>query len=243
MIYTTKYSPNAIKGHRVGIQLLAILFLMSVVVNFATYGYFHGPQYIREVINKNMPSLPEPILKQEIRYIEKQNAIPTWKYIQHLNGRLNENTAKVIAEAVDRSHEKYGLPRKLIIAIMKKESDLNPLARSRSSKGEILARGLMQVFAKWHPEKMKGISLEQLYHIDINTNMGCEIFRDYYDESDGDLTETFHKYLSKRASKADAKKYMDEILKWWATLEMYEYNKEANPQSKELEEESTEEKH
>jgi len=205
------------------------------MVNFASYAYFHGPQYITEVVENNMPPLPEPILKQEIRYVEKQDAVPTWKFIQHLNGRLNENTSKVIADSVDKAHKKYGLPKKLIVAIMKKESDLNPLARSKNSKGQIIARGLMQIYAKWHPEKMKGVSLEQLYHIDINTNMGCQIFRDYYDQSDGDLTETFHKYLSKRASKADAKKYQDQILKWWAVLEMYEYNKEANPKSKELE--------
>jgi len=240
MLYTTKYSPKTIQRFKVTIQLLLVLFLMTVVINITTYGYFNGPQYIKEVINKNMPQIPKPILKQEIRYVEKQDAVPTWKYIRHLNGRLNESTAKVIAEVVDKAHEKYGLPRKLIIAIMKKESDINPLARSRSSKGEILARGLMQVFAKWHPEKMEGVTLEQLYHVDINIDIGCQIFRDYYDESDGDLTETFHKYLSKRASKADAKKYMDEILKWWATLEMYEYNKEANPLSKELEKDDPE---
>jgi len=243
MLYTTKYSSKTINIFKILFRICLLLFVISSFTVWASYQYFHGPLYIQEVIDNNIPPSPEPKIKHEIRYVEKQNAIPTWKFIQHLNGRFNESTAKVIAEAVDRSHEKYGLPKKLIIAIMKKESDLNPLARSKNSKGEVLARGLMQVFAKWHIEKMKGITLEQLYHVDINIDIGCQIFRDYYDESDGDLTETFHKYLSKKASKADAKKYMDEILKWWATLEMYEYNKDSNPKSKELEEESTEEKH
>lgn len=235
MLYTTKYSPKVIKAYKIGYKVLAILFVMSLATVWASYEYFHGAQYIREVVENNMLPIPEVEVKTVIRYVEKQDAVPTWKLIQHLNGRLNEQTANVIANSVNKAHEKYGLPKKLIIAIMKKESDLNPLARSKNSKGAILARGLMQVFAKWHPEKMKGVSLEQLYHIDINTNMGCQIFREYYDRSDGDLTETFHKYLSKRASKADAKKYMDQILKWWAVLEMYEYNKEANPESKDLE--------
>lgn len=234
-LYTTNYSPKVIKAYKIGYKVLAILFVVSIFTTWASYKYFHGTQYIREVIENNIPPLQEQRIKEVVRYVEKQDAVPTWKLIQHLNGRLNEQTSKVIAEAVNKSHVKYGLPKKLIIAIMKKESDVNPLARSRNSKGQILARGLMQIFAKWHPEKMEGISLEQLYHVDINTDMGCEIFREYYDKSDGDLTETFHKYLSKRASKAEAKKYMDEILKWWAVLEMYEYNKEANPQSKELE--------
>jgi len=235
MLYTTKYSPKVIKAYKIGYKVLALLFVMSAFTVWASYQYFHGSIYIQEVIEEYMPPKPEPIIKHEIRYVEKQDAVQTWKLIQHLNGRLNEQTATVIAAAVNKAHEKYGLPKKLIIAIMKKESDLNPLARSKNSKGAILARGLMQVFAKWHPEKMEGVTLEQLYHIDINTNMGCQIFREYYDKSDGDLTETFHKYLSKRASKADAKKYMDQILKWWAVLEMYEYNKEANPTPKEPE--------
>ena len=235
MLYTTEYSPKATNAIRVINKILLVLFLFSVATNLSTIMYFQGPQYIKEVVDKNMPPIPLPKVKQEIRYVEKQDAVPTWKLIQHLNGRINEEMAKVIAIEVNKAHQKYGLPKKLIIAIMRKESNLDPLARSKNSKGQIMARGLMQVFAKWHPKKMEGVTLEQLYHVDVNTDMGCQIFREYYDESDGDLTETFHKYLSKRASKADAKRYMDEILKWWAVLEMYEYNKEANPTPKEPE--------
>jgi hypothetical protein len=226
MLYTTKYSAKTIKAYKIGYKVLAILFTVSVFTIWASYQYFHGTVYIAEVLENNIPPLTEP--KEVIRYIEKKDAVPTWKLIQHLNGRLSKDTSTVIANEVNKAHEKFGLPKKLIIAIMRKESNLDPLAKSRSKEGKIIARGLMQIFAKWHPKKMEGINLEELYHIDINVNMGCQIFREYYDKSDGDLTETFHKYLSKRASKSDAKKYMDEILKWWATLEMYEYNKEAN---------------
>lgn len=226
MLYTTKYSPKLQEFYKKGFKFLLLLFVASIVVILSGYIFFHSTQYIEEVIENNMPPIAEPETIEVIRYIEKKDAIPTWKLIQHLNGRLNKGTSTIIANEINKAHEKYGLPKKLIIAIMRKESNLDPLARSKSKKGEIIARGLMQVFAKWHPEKMEGISLEELYHIDINVNMGCQIFREYYDRSEGDLAETFHKYLSKRASKADAKKYMDEILKWWATLEMYEYNKQ-----------------
>ncbi len=242
MLWTTKYPPKMINFYIVSYKILVIILGIFMVTTYVGYSYFTDIEYKNKIIQNYMPPTPEPEVKEVIRYIEKQDAVPTWKLIQHLNGRLNEETAKVIATEVNKAHVKYGLPKKLIIAIMKKESDLNPLARSKNSKGQILARGLMQVFAKWHPEKMQGVSLEQLYHVDINTNMGCQIFREYYDKSDGDLTETFHSYLSKRASKSDAKKYMDQILKWWAVLEMYEYNKEANPESKELEK-RTEEEH
>lgn len=241
MRYTTNYTPKMINFYIVAYKFLAILLGIFMVTTYVGYSYYNDIEYKRKIIEDYMPPTREPVIKEVIRYVEKADAVPTWKLVQHLNGRLNQETAKVIATEVDLAHVKYGLPKKLIIAIMKKESDLNPLARSRNSKGAILARGLMQIFAKWHPEKMKGISLEQLYHIDININMGCQIFRDYYDKSDGDLTETFHSYLSKRASKSDAKKYMDEILKWWAVLEMYEYNKEANPLPKGSEEKTGEE--
>ena len=228
MLYTSKYSKRWQEFYRNAFHFLLVLFISSIFTIWATYQYFHGPVYIQEVIENNIPPISEPLEKEVIRYIEKKDAVPTWKLIQHLNGRLNKNTSIVIANEINKAHEKYGLPKKLIIAIMRKESNLDPLARSKNKDGKIIARGLMQIFAKWHPEKMRNVSLEELYHIDINVNMGCQIFREYYDQSGGDLTETFHKYLSKRASKADAKRYMDEILKWWATLEMYEYNKEAN---------------
>ncbi len=228
MMYISKYSPKWQEFYKKGFQFSALLFIVSLISLWATAMYFHSPKHIQEVIENNMPPTAEPGTREVIRYIEKKDAVPTWKLIQHLNGRLSKDTSTVIANEVNKAHEKFGLPKKLIIAIMRKESNLDPLAKSRSKEGKIIARGLMQIFAKWHPKKMEGITLEELYHIDINVNMGCQIFREYYDKSDGDLTETFHKYLSKRASKSDAKKYMDEILKWWATLEMYEYNKEAN---------------
>lgn len=227
MLYTTKYSAKKIKTFIFLFKLTLTMFLTSISVIWASYQYFHGTAYIIEVIENNMPKIEPPETKEVIRYIEKKDAIPTWKLIQHLNGRINKEMALVISSEINKAHEKYGLPKKLIIAIMRKESNLDPLARSKNKEGKIIARGLMQIFAKWHPEKMEGITLEELYHVDINVNMGCQIFREYYDKSNGDLAETFHKYLSKRASKADAKRYMDEILKWWATLEMYEYNKES----------------
>lgn len=235
MLYTTKYSTRRTQFYKRGFFIFFIAFLAASVSCWTSWFYFSGETYKKGIIEKYSPEQPEPKMKEVIRYVEKQDAVPTWKLIQHLNGRLNEETAKTIAEAVDKSHQKYGLPKKLIIAVMRKESNLDALARSKNSKGQIMARGLMQVYAKYHPEKTKGISLEELYHVDINTDIGCQILRHYYDQSDGDLTETFHKYLSKNASKSDAKRYMDEILKWWAVLEMYEYNKEANPTPKEPE--------
>jgi hypothetical protein len=227
MLYTTNYSSKTIKIYKHGYRIFLILFIISVSIIWGGNVYFQGPRYIQKIVKNNMPYI-EPESREVIRYIEKKDAIPTWRLIQHLNGRLDKDTSIIIANEINKAHEKYGLPKKLIIAIMRKESNLDPLAKSKNKEGKIIARGLMQIFAKWHPKKMEGISLEELYHIDINVNMGCQIFREYYDKSEGDLTETFHKYLSKRASKADAKKYMDQILKWWATLEMYEYNKNVN---------------
>jgi soluble lytic murein transglycosylase-like protein len=197
-----------------------------ITMSIINYKYYHSKKYINEIVKKYSLK-PKTKIKEVIKYIEKEDSTETWKLIQYLNGRLDKETSLVIANAIENAHKKYGLPKKLIIAIIKKESNINPLAKSKNKKGEILARGLMQIYAKWHPEKVKNISLEELYHIDTNIDIGCKIFREYYDISNGDLSESFHKYLSKRASKSDAKRYMDEILKWWATLEMYEYSAEA----------------
>ena len=85
------------------------------------------------------------------------------------------------------------------MAIIKKESFFNPFAKSK------VAFGLMQVYPKYHKEKLEQRAVKderQLYHIALNVDVGCQIFKEYYDASNGDLDETFHKYLSKKATKA-----------------------------------------
>ena len=84
----------------------------------------------------------------------------------------------------------------------------------------------MQIYPKFHKEKIEALGIKdnrEIYHIDNNINIGCQIFKEYYEASKGDLDETFHKYLSKKATKEQRNKYRDAILNSWAMFEMMEY--------------------
>jgi len=81
----------------------------------------------------------------------------------------------------------------------------------------------MQVNPKAHKEKVANIPKTHLYHIGINVDIGCKIFRQYFDSTKGDLHKTFHAYLGKGASKQRIDKYKNDILYTFAELEMYEY--------------------
>ena len=192
---------------------LFMLFVLFVSLSFNINSYFKLPTTItkEKIISKNV-----------IKYVEKEGGTSTENIITYLNSRIDPSTAETIAKAVDVSSKKYSLPRKLVLSIMDKESFFNPLAKSFKD-----CVGLMQVNPKAHPEKIKGIPKTHLYHIDINVDIGCKIFKEYFDKSKGNLKETFHSYLGKKANKQEIGKYMNDIIYTFAELEMYEYsNKE-----------------
>lgn len=151
-----------------------------------------------------------------IKYVVRE--VPTHEFITYLNPRVDPSMAKQIGVAVDTNSKKHGLPKLLVLAIIYKESSFNPLANSK------VAYGLMQIYPKYHQEKLeeRGIKDKRmLYHIDVNVDIGCQIFKQYYEASKGDLSETFHKYLSKKATKAQRDRYEKRILTAWAKMEFY----------------------
>jgi len=190
--------------------LFILILLVSVGINIS---YINSPQKIVE---------KEVIVKKEvIKYVEKEGGTSTNKFIMYLNSRTDPNTAKIIADAIDKSSKKYSLPRKLILSIINKESFFNTLAKSHKD-----CVGLMQINPKAHKDKVKDIKPTHLYHIGINIDIGCIIFREYFDKSKGNLKETFHSYLGKKASNQQIEKYMNDILYTFAKLEMHEYSNE-----------------
>lgn len=215
--------------------LLGVLVFIAII--FAVdKGYI--PDALK--VKKEVVKIKE-VEKEVIKYIEK-DGIPTYEFVTHFNPRVDPIIAKQIGESVNRYSKKYQLPRKLILSIIKKESFYNPFAKSK------VAYGLMQVYPRFHKEKMakRGISDERmLYHIDVNIDIGCEIFREYFDQTKGNLDETFHKYLSKTATKEQKDAYKNAILTSWARMEFMEYqrrNEIKEPvEDSTLEEEKTEE--
>lgn len=174
---------------------------------------------IKEVhVIKEIP-VEKKVEVEIIKYREKEG-MPTSEFITFINPRIDPTIANQIGESIDKHGKTYQLPRKLILSIIKKESFFNPFAKSS------VAIGLMQIYPKFHREKIKALGINddrKLYHIDINIELGCQIFREYFTASKYDMTETFHKYLSKSATKEQRDKYKNAILSTWAELEFIEY--------------------
>ena len=219
----------SIKGIDNGLLPILVWLLMFVVMVICTsFPIFGFPSIFTQEI-KVPVEVPIEIEKrvEVIKYVE-MTGMPTSQFIRHFNPRVDPTIAKQIGGAVDKYSKEYQIPKKLILGIIKKESTFNPFARSS------VAFGLMQVYPKYHQDKIDKLGIKdqrELYHIDNAINLGCQIFREYYKASNEDLDETFHKYLSKKATKEQVNAYKNAILTAWARMEMMEYeykNKKEN---------------
>jgi len=145
----------------VGIFFTLILFLfvyiMSIPVN----------NQVEEVTNQEQfyPELP---------YIKKPKVNHTSLMIQSLNPKVDVSVANKIANSVDKYCEKYSLSVPLVVSLMFRESGFNPLSISKAK-----CIGLMQINPKAHPNKVKPYKYTQLYHIDVNVDIGCKILKEY----------------------------------------------------------------
>ena len=80
-----------------------------------------------------------------------------------------------ISSTIEKYSEEYKIPQELIIAIIEIESSFRPTVTSSQN-----CIGLMQINPKAHPEKIKDMSIYEVYHIDNNIRIGCQIFNEYY---------------------------------------------------------------
>lgn len=183
-------------------------------------------------IDKGLLDAPEIIIKEvQVEVIKKEKVkvvkwiehvkMPTEKFIMYLKPSLDPYVSKKIALAVNTYSKEYQLPKKLILSIIFKESSFDIFAKSKAG-----AIGLMQVMPKYHKDKINEMGItdnRKLYHIDNNIELGCKIWKTYYDMSKKDLDETFHRYLSKNASENTKNIYKNGILEIYARLDFLEF--------------------
>jgi hypothetical protein len=113
-------------------------------------------------------------------------------YIIHrLRPQLDVSIVRQIDKAIIKYSAMYQIPPEFIVYLMKRESNFQPLAKSK-----VGAIGLMQVFPKWHWDKMQemGIDYKAVYHIDNNVRLGTWILREYYD-STGSIEKALTRYV------------------------------------------------
>lgn len=207
----TRGGNGSVKGPSKRSKVITYVYLIILIVIS-----FCGGSFTQYNIDKQgmKPQIVYEKGEEIVKYVEKSKT-PTKDFLTHLNPDVDPEMAEVIAKSVDKSSEKYQLPRKLICAIIKHESNINPFAKSKVS-----AVGLMQVMPKIHKEK---VGDRNLWHISTNIDVGCNIFKEYLDLEKGNLNKTFHRYLSKNATQSQLDSYTSGIYKNWSKLEMYDY--------------------
>lgn len=196
--------------------------IIIFILILACIGIYFGNQtdidsYIKTKFTKTV-EVEKPI--EVVKWVE-HTKMPTEKLIMYLKPSLDPFVASKIASAVDEYSKQHQLPKKLILSVIFKESSFNIFARSKSN-----AIGLMQIIPKYHEDKIKAMGIKdqrKLYHIENNIDLGCRVWKTYYDMSKQDIDETFHRYLSKNASEATKNAYKNAILEVWARLEFLEF--------------------
>jgi len=147
--------------------------------------------------------------KVEAYEVPVQKTIDVEQTIASLRPEIDPGIRASIATAVNKYAEQYKLDPGLVVAVMARESSFEPLSISKAK-----CIGLMQINPLAHKEKVKGIAASNLYHIDRNIQIGCEILSQYVGNS-----KTYRAALYRYVG-AEYKRYADDILSLYGEIQL-----------------------
>lgn len=120
-------------------------------------------------------------------------------------------------EACIKYGEEYGICPELLMAIIETESCGERYAENGSCKG------LMQISAKWHKDRMKHLGVTDIYDIDGNIHVGAdylsELFEEYGEAATVLMVWHGEENAVSNAEKGIISEYADKILQRSAELE------------------------
>jgi hypothetical protein len=89
--------------------------------------------------------------------------------------RVADEVVAGIVNAAYRAANEHAVDPLLVLAVVATESGYNPIAES-----VVGAKGLMQIIAKFHPEKLAGYGGEDaLFEPEVNVRVGTQILHEY----------------------------------------------------------------
>lgn len=193
--------------------LVLLLFVVYKLKNFEIDIYrnnikIEDIQDNLEKINERINYLEEMELKRENEKLEKIEKIESMVF--DLKPAIDPKLATKISTHVVEKSKKYSLEPELITAVIFKESSFNPQAKSS------VAKGLMQVYPKFHKEKLeaRNITKKDLLKVGHNIDVGCEILREYIDIENGNIKKALRRYSGNINRKTT---YMDKVLNIYKT--------------------------
>jgi soluble lytic murein transglycosylase-like protein len=115
----------------------------------------------------------------------------TLTLITMLRPELDPELAAVHAKYIDKNVKLWDVDRYAFVSVVSVESGFDPMARNKSG-----AQGVCQIMVKAHRDKIKRRNLRpyEVYFLDNNYSLGCEIFSDAKKESKT-LDETLRRYV------------------------------------------------
>lgn len=167
--------------------LIIILFIIGLV------GLFKGISEFNRQYDLNSSYLK--IISKKAAELTKQvdtnkKKLDQYKYMEFKVNAF-KNRYPLFSKILDTTYiksQKYGFHPNLILGIMQVESAFKPEAISH--KG---AYGLMQInYFAWKDEL--SIDKERIFDIDYNVELGLQILKTYYIESNGDIFRALYLY-------------------------------------------------
>ncbi len=114
-----------------------------------------------------------------------------------------------ILKSVHRNATRADVPPELVLAVIDIESNFDRFAISSAS-----ALGLMQVMPFWVPE-LGYSDKNELFKIDINVLLGCQILKYYLDMESGDLVQGLARYNGSVGRRIYSDKVIERLRTKW----------------------------
>lgn len=114
---------------------------------------------------------------------------------------------RIVRAAYSQARAQH-LPPTLILAVVAQESSFRPAAQSHRG-----AQGLMQVIARHHPEKVKGLRGDALLKPETNIQVGTQVLAEYLERDGGRLDPALRRYSG------NATAYPSRVRAVWTDLE------------------------
>lgn len=140
----------------------------------------HVNNFISELRNENELELAL-LTEKRLRAIMKRS-----------NPELSDDKQRQYIKYITKYSKEYGISPILVASVIHRESNFR--IKLTSSVG---AAGPMQVWSKWHNEKLKrnNITKDDLYSIEHGVKIGCEVLQEYIKWEKGDFRAALYRYV------------------------------------------------
>jgi soluble lytic murein transglycosylase-like protein len=159
-----------------------IIFLITIIIFLFTKNIEMKREYEDRV--ENLHYVIE-IFEREILKKEFNKKSPLQNAILTLRPELDKKLVIRFANSVEKWSKHFDLDPYLVLSIIWVESRFKPYAQGPILEDGNRCVGAMMIYPKYHKKKMDrlGLKIEDLFILENNVRVGCEILREYMNSS------------------------------------------------------------